>query len=307
MNRLVPQTALVLLTTTLMGGCGRGNRPQSYPVRTNADRVEALRLTFGTASGTVDSGGGTPSGAEPTGWATLRGRFVLDGAAPEPLVLNVNKDTDVCAPGGMRVLSEELLVGSDGGIRNVAIYLNQSLPDEEPWTHPSAGSSNTQEVVFDQKQCVFLSHVLGIQSSQTLKIMNSDPVGHNTKLAPQKNAGFDQTVPAHGATIYKPKAAEPAPFPVACAIHPWMKAWILVRNNGYFAVTNDDGSFEIPNLPAGIDLEFRVWQEKSKFIQQVSVNGQSQSWQKGRFVLNLDPADESKNQLDVVVSASTFQ
>jgi hypothetical protein len=42
-----------------------------------------------------------------------------------------------------------------------------------------------------------------------------------------------------------------------------MKAYLLPRNDKYFAVTKDDGSFEIPNLPAGEEVEIQVWHERA--------------------------------------------
>ena len=40
-----------------------------------------------------------------------------------------------------------------------------------------------------------------------------------------------------------------------------MTAYMLPRKNGYFAVTDADGTFEIANVPAGEQLEFQVWHE----------------------------------------------
>jgi hypothetical protein len=67
-----------------------------------------------------------------------------------------------------------------------------------------------------------------------------------------------------------------------------MSARLLTRNNPYFAVTKPDGTFEIKNVPAGVELEFAVWQEKVGFLGKVSVqeNGAApaaQTWKKGRF------------------------
>jgi len=40
-------------------------------------------------------------------------------------------------------------------------------------------------------------------------------------------------------------------LPVKCNQHPWMKMYINVSKTPYFAVTKDDGKFEIKDLPPG--------------------------------------------------------
>jgi hypothetical protein len=50
-------------------------------------------------------------------------------------------------------------------------------------------------------------------------------------------------------------------IPVKCNIHSWMHAFIGVLDHPYFAVSGDDGSFEIKNLPPGT-YTIGVWQEK---------------------------------------------
>jgi hypothetical protein len=40
-------------------------------------------------------------------------------------------------------------------------------------------------------------------------------------------------------------------FPVTCSVHPWMRAWIAVSSNPYFAVTGADGAFALNNVPPG--------------------------------------------------------
>ena len=79
---------------------------------------------------------------------------------------------------------------------------------------------------------------------------------------------------------------------------------MLVRDNPYFAVTKADGTFEIANVPAGVPLEFRVWQEKSKFLQKVTVNGKPETWNKGRIKTTLQP--DQALVLDVAVDAAAF-
>ncbi len=291
---------LLLFFALSVVGCGTSSSRSNGPW-VDSDHVDEIRVSLvGSGGPAATAGGAEKAGPEPIGWATLQGKFVLAGQAPPRQPLKVDKETEVCAPGGKQVLSEDLVVNSDGGIKDVVIYVTSKLSDEEPWTHPSMKpGSLTDPVPFDQKACVFLSHVMAMRTSQPLHIMNSDPVGHNTNMSPGKNAGFNQIIVAGGSMDYTATSEESAPFSVTCSIHPWMGSYILIRDNGYFAVSAPDGTFEIPNLPAGIELEFRVWQEKTKFVQNVTVDGASEKWSKGKFLRTLQPGD---NSLEVTVN-----
>lgn len=296
--------SLVLLSVTIgAAGCQR-QLPPDRPA--SAANVKTIRDGFATAGSSSASASDKPR-QQPTGWATLRGVFRIEGSAPQRTALTVNKDAEICAPGGRQVLSEALVVAPEGGIKDVVIFVSEDLPNEEAWMHPSAKPGKTDLVVFDQKNCVFLSHVLALQTTQKLQILNSDPVGHNTNMSPERNSSFNSSIPVGGQAIYQPDSEERQPFSVACSIHPWMQAWILTRNNSYFAVTQSDGSFEIPNLPSGVDLEFRVWQEKGKFIPAAAINGKQQKLPKGRLTWKLSSTEESQNQLDIRIAASAFQ
>jgi len=291
----------------LLGGCVSAIGCSRLPgdVKANPQTIAQLRNDFQKVRGAGDSGGTADQPqAEPVGWGTLRGAFKLGGSAPARAALKIDKDTSVCGVGGP-VLSEELVVSSDGGIRDVLIFVNQKLSDDEPWTHPTAKSGKSDEVIFDQKGCVFTTHLLALQSSQPIRISNSDTVGHNANLAANANSRFDQTVAGNASVVYQPTAEERQPFPVSCAIHPWMKAWMIMRNNSYFAVSKADGSFEIPNLPAGVDLEFRVWQERTGFVKKALVGGAEAKWSGGKFKqqVKADAVTEFLVELD----ASSFK
>ena len=45
-----------------------------------------------------------------------------------------------------------------------------------------------------------------------------------------------------------------------CDVHPWMSAYIGVLTHPFFAVTGEDGSFEIKDLPAGT-YTLEAWHE----------------------------------------------
>jgi hypothetical protein len=287
----------------IFGGCARRTAPELHYT---ASVTEPLRKVLAAGAGAA-GGGAAAVLAEPTGWATISGAFKMAGVAPSRRPLTINKDVEVCAPGGRQVLAETVVVDSSGGVGNIVIFVNSKIPQDNPsWVHESYSDSKYGEVEFDQKSCVFLSHVATMQSTQKLKVLNSDPVGHNTNLDSKRGAAaWNQSIPSNSHQFYEPGAASPTPFSVSCSIHPWMKAWMMVCDHPYSAVTNADGSFQIANVPAGVELEFRVWHEVAGFVEQVTVDGQSEKWSKGRFRVTLSPKDNYA--MEVVVNSSIFE
>lgn len=305
MNRMSLSNARLGLAAALFGvaaclftGCGGEASPPTRPP--NMFDAMALRTALEKgAEGASESEG--PALAEPTGWATIRGKFVFRGAPPPPTALSVSKDQEVCAAPGHQPMDERLVVSPNGGIQGVLIYLTTSIPDDSAsadakYTHPSYNlESNPQlaQVEYDQKYCVFLSHVFAARVGQTILIKNSDPIGHNTNLSTRSSTSFNKTIPAGGAETYVPDRVERDPFNVSCSIHDWMKAKMIFRDNPYFAVTDENGEFEIVNVPAGIPLEFRVWQELVTNVTKVTYTGpdgvSEQNWKKGVMKVSLTP------------------
>jgi hypothetical protein len=71
-------------------------------------------------------------------------------------------------------------------------------------------------------------------------------------------------------------------------------------------VTDDEGRFEMKNLPAGVPLTFRVWQERAQNnFNDVTVNQTATKWSRGKFDLTLEPG--STEDWEIVVDASVFQ
>ena len=83
-----------------------------------------------------------------------------------------------------------------------------------------------------------------------------------------------------------------------------MSARMIVRDNPYFAVSKPDGSFTIPNIPAGVPLEFRAWQEKAGFLTKGNVNGKDETWPNKTIKVTFQP-DETK-PFDVVFDVAMF-
>lgn len=297
-----------VLTATLLVGCGR-NPPPSPAERVEISNVIALRTAFG-GSATEAAPAAAAVIATPQGWATITGTFKLDGEPPARTPLKVDKDLSVCAPGGKQVLSEEVVVDpATKGIKDIVIYLvgpQKKFPvGDANWEHPDYIAQKDAVPEFDQKNCVFLTHLFPMRSMQKLKVLNSDPVGHNTNISGGGNAEpKNMNVAANSYSFYSPGGESPEPFPVGCNVHPWMAARMIVRDSPYVTVTKPDGTFELKNVPAGVELTFRVWQEKAKFLQTITVNGKAETWPKGQMKIKLQDGQPVK--LDVSVPAAAF-
>lgn len=109
-----------------------------------------IRATLESVATTQGSQAAAATG---TGWGTLTGRFIFAGTSPTPKALVVDKDTEVCAKGGMQLVDRSLLVDpSTKGLANVVVFarkttrVKEALPPEAP-------------LMFDQKQCEFMAPV----------------------------------------------------------------------------------------------------------------------------------------------------
>ena len=138
-SRLTVSAVFIAGCAILFAGCDKRVSTDPPP---NLIVAANLRSILEEAGGGEESGDEPLSDAEPTGFATLKGRFVLSGTAPGNPPINVTKDADVCGAGSTDL---QLVVSSDGGIKNVLIFA-EAIPDG--WAHESAQPGITDEFIF---------------------------------------------------------------------------------------------------------------------------------------------------------------
>jgi plastocyanin len=217
-------------------------------------------------SGSVEKASAKEAAASPPavaegaveGWGTLKGRVVFGGDAPAAKVLiekgKAPKDAEICSK--EPIMAEQLEVNpANKGVKNVIVYIPRPTrvnPDAEK-------AALESKVVFDQKSCVFVPHVIAVFKGSTITVLNSDSVGHNVNIRLSSN-GSNFAVQPSASVQQTLKLPETRPGDVVCDIHPWMKAWWLVSPSPYFAVTDADGNYEIKNVPAG-EQKVVVWAE----------------------------------------------
>jgi plastocyanin len=218
--------------------------------------VVAIAATVLASLGAVGDRGGpaaqTPAAtAPPSGTGTLKGRVVLDGAAPEPKKLMVVKDVAVC--GKVDHLDDRIVVGEGGGLR-YAVVTVKSVKNGR--TLASMG----REFVLDQRACAYSPHVLLVPVGARLKILNSDGVMHNVHTFSSLNRPFNVAQPKTNKKIEK-SFDVPERIPVRCDVHGWMSSWVVVVDDAYSAVTDEEGRFTIEGIPPG-KYEAVCWQEE---------------------------------------------
>ncbi|MCZ6670608.1 MAG: carboxypeptidase regulatory-like domain-containing protein [Acidobacteria bacterium] len=205
------------------------------------------------AAGTVETSSGAGGyqvvSVENAGQVTGVIRF--GGDPPARKSIEVTKDREVC--GKVDHLSEELIVSSDKGLANVVVSLTD-IRQGKAMTAKAGG------IRLDQKNCVFVPHVLVAPAGQSIDIYNNDGILHNIHTFSEENRPFNKAQPKFLKMI-NVEFSEPETIRVICDAHGWMSAWIVVADNPYFAVTDENGRFRLGEVPPGT-YSLKFWHEK---------------------------------------------
>jgi plastocyanin len=218
--------------------CGGGN--------TNQNAQNAAPASSGAAAPAAPA-------VDPAIAATVTGKVTFAGTAPAPAPIKLSADP-YCEKANPGLTTENEVVGKDGAVGNVFVYVKDGLGDR---TFPAPSAP----VVLDQKGCHYTPHVLGIQVGQPLQIVNSDDTLHNIHGLPKANREFNQGQPIQGMKMTHTFSTKEVMIPFKCDVHAWMNAWIGVLDHPYYAVTSTDGTFSLKGLPPGT-YTIEAWHER---------------------------------------------
>ena len=236
------------------------------------------------------------SSASEPGWGHLRGRLVFDGPAPEPQKLELNKDIEFCSK--HPPVDESLVVNAENqGLANAVLWLQTGRSSKIP-VHASYQNAAEENVTLKNEHCRFDPHVCVVRTSQTLVIGNADAVGHNTAANLLRNFPFNAVTGPDANVEQKFGMPERKPAKVQCSIHPWMTAWLVVTDHPYVAVTDENGGFEIRNLPAG-EHTFQIWHESAEVFDKVTRDGKPVELDRGQLTATIDSGVTDLGELRV--------
>ncbi len=185
---------------------------------------------------------------------SISGTVTYEGEPIRRYPLRMDADPNCAAMyDGKRVLSRDNLIGDNGAVENVFVYLREAPEGAE-------GGMPAEAVRLEQRGCLYTPRILGVRVEQDIVIVNDDPTLHNVRALAKANRPFNIGQPARGKRTKSFRAPE-KPIRVKCDVHPWMSAYVFVMEHSFHSTTGSDGKYRIDGLPAGsYDLVF--WHEK---------------------------------------------
>jgi plastocyanin len=237
--RNVSQHGLGLILAASMAACGGGNQETS-----------STSATPGSPAGA--------SGGQKVDMATagdVTGTVALEGVAPRNEPIRMNADP-VCVKEAKGAQTQEtFVVGSDGKtLGNVFVYVKDGVGNY-------VFDTPTEAARIDQRQCRYIPHVFGMRVGQPLEITNSDPTLHNIHALPKNSQEFNVGQPIKDMKTTHTFSSKEVMVPFKCDVHGWMNAYVGVMDHPYYAVTGEDGKFELKSLPPGT-YTIEAWHER---------------------------------------------
>lgn len=145
---------------------------------------------------------------------------------------------------GQVILHKDVVVDpKTKGLRDVAVVLD--------WNEKMPADAKAKPVLVDQRDMLFVPRVVTVQEGRKVRFENNDLYNHavSAQSIHRENV-FNVTTPP-GQPFEHLFKAQKNPIPIGCALHPWMRAWVIVAAHPYHAATDVQGKFRIDGAPAG--------------------------------------------------------
>jgi plastocyanin len=222
-----------------VAGCGSSSTDQPAPPAASVPAATSAPSPIpGYEVTTVSEGG------------SISGTISVSGPIPNLPKRPVNKDPKVC--GTTARGSQQLLVGTGGGLKNAVVIIEGVKRGKAV---PAAFTSPE----IDQKNCEYSPHVIVMPVSAEIAVRNSDPVLHNIHFYQNDESLFNIAQPTEN-QVNKKKLEKAGMVYAECDVHGWMQGHVAVVDSPYYAITDEQGRFNIADLPPGT-YKVKIWHE----------------------------------------------
>jgi hypothetical protein len=183
---------------------------------------------------------------------TITGSVKWTGPIPKIPSTTINKDPEICDPQAQKKRDlERLVIASSGGVANTVVFLKDVSKGK-------AMELPERRQFLNQKTCRYEPHVLLVPDNGTVHLKSSDPVLHTVHMSGASD--YNLPFPFANQTVTRTMNREGLVDLRCNAGHVWMNAEMLVVRHPYYAVTDEDGTFKLTNVPPG-DYEIEAWHE----------------------------------------------
>lgn len=197
---------------------------------------------------------------DPTTAASITGIVKFQGTPPVFRPINMSAAAACVKANPTPVVPPIVVTGANGTLANVVVYVKAGLGH---YRYPAPQTP----VTLRQKGCMYEPHVLALMTGQPFDVSNNDPTLHDVNPLLRNNPGWSTSQLPY-ATPFKTTFKNPEfAAPVVCEIHNWMRAYLFVFDQPYFAVTSKDGTFTLSNLPPGT-YTIEAWHEPNQAVDQ---------------------------------------
>lgn len=242
---------VMFLFTLLLVACGGGGESGEAPAVDATDSADAS----GIAPDLSQSG-------------NISGKVNFEGEQPQQARIRMGAEPHCEHKHSGAIYSQAVVVNDNSTLKNAFVWVKGGM---EKYKFPVP----SEPARLDQEGCLYSPHVLGVQAGQDIQITNSDEVTHNIHPVPQQNREWNISQ-SSGQELSRSFPRSEIMVPVKCNVHPWMVCYIGVVAHPYFAVTGDDGTFELNNVPPG-EYTIETWHERYGTQEQTVTVGPSES------------------------------
>lgn len=191
---------------------------------------------------------------DPSTAGSISGTVKLDGPPPAFKPIDMSAEAACVQANPLAVVPPIVVTGPQGALANVVVFVKSGLGAYR-FDIPAL------PVALDQKGCMYDPRILAVMTGQPFEVHNEDQTIHNVHPMPRVNRPWNKSEPIGDppieANFTKPELA----IPIACNIHPWMRAYMFVFAHPYFAITRRTGAFTLKGIPPGT-YTIEAWQER---------------------------------------------